>query len=157
MAKTYCEKALESLVSSIRLTDAMNTQGGGTVDAGRNAIIPGSSWALAFQDVLRFISLWFEFGNYPDIASNVDTWKDQIRVEYWLLVIPQLIARIDTTKELVAEQLKTLLKKIGARFLLNPHPSDPKSPYLSIQFLSNTLPLYAPLNSLNAISCSAWF
>lgn len=116
--KSYCEKALSSLVNSIRLTDAStNPPAANTnMDLDRRTMLPGSSWALAFQDVLRFISLWFEFGNDSDIARSVESLKDEVRVEYWLLVIPQLIARIDTTKERVAENLKALLKKIGKFF-----------------------------------------
>jgi len=110
--KDYCEKALECLVNSISLADATNQESGSTVLEGRKTV-PGGSWAVAFQDVLRFLTLWFEFGNDAQLDERIKMWKDQIRVEYWLLVIPQLIARIDTPKDKVRNTLKELLKNIS--------------------------------------------
>ena len=51
--------------------------------------------ANLLQDPLRLLRLWFMYGNSREIQDEVTRGIAQIRVEVWLEVIPQLIARID--------------------------------------------------------------
>ena len=111
-----CTMALKHLVRSIQLSDmprgSLPSSSADTSALG--AFVGGGSWAFALQDVLRFLSLWFELGHYPDVAACVKRYVDEIRIEHWLLVIPQIIARLDTSHKTVQDGLVELLKRIGA-------------------------------------------
>ena len=115
-----CTMALKHLVRSIQLSDMPrgSSPSSSADTSALGAFVGGGSWAFALQDVLRFLSLWFELGHYPDVAACVKRYVDEIRIEHWLLVIPQIIARLDTSHKTVQDGLVELLKRIGAYFFL---------------------------------------
>ena len=110
--------ALKHLVRSIQLSDVPrgSSPSSSADTSALGSFVGGGSWAFALQDVLRFLSLWFELGHYTDVAACVKRYVDEIRIEHWLLVIPQIIARLDTSHKTVQDGLVELLKRIGAYF-----------------------------------------
>ncbi len=66
-----------------------------------------------FQDTLRLLTLWFDYGNKNDIYETLADGITSTPMEIWLQVIPQLIARIDTNKQLVAKLIQKLLIDFG--------------------------------------------
>ena len=65
------------------------------------------SHGSSLQDTLRLLTLWFDYGQAS--IEGVRT----IDVNTWLQVIPQLIARIDTQRQLVGRLIHQLLMDIG--------------------------------------------
>eukprot|EP00755_Sulcionema_specki_P008190 Sspe_Gene.40257::Locus_19427_Transcript_1_1_Confidence_1.000_Length_7027::g.40257::m.40257/K07203/MTOR, FRAP, TOR; serine/threonine-protein kinase mTOR len=68
---------------------------------------------LAVQDILRLLRIWFNFGGDPAVECAVKEGVDQIRVEMWLQVIPQIIARIDSPEEPIRRSIHELLLRIA--------------------------------------------
>ena len=48
----------------------------------------------ALQDLLRLLTLWFTHGHRADVEAAVRAGCDDISADLWLLVTPQIIARI---------------------------------------------------------------
>ncbi|XP_050677035.1 serine/threonine-protein kinase Tor-like [Leptidea sinapis] len=67
----------------------------------------------SLQDTLRLLTLWFDHGHHPAIYDALFEGTRQIDVKIWLQVIPQLIARIDSPRSLVAKLVHILLIDIG--------------------------------------------
>ncbi|XP_045522064.1 serine/threonine-protein kinase mTOR-like [Pieris brassicae] len=67
----------------------------------------------SLQDTLRLLTLWFDHGHNPAIYDALFEGIRQIDVKIWLQVIPQLIARIDSPRSLVAKLVHILLIDIG--------------------------------------------
>ncbi|XP_030025999.2 serine/threonine-protein kinase mTOR [Manduca sexta] len=67
----------------------------------------------ALQDTLRLLTLWFDHGHHPSIYDALFEGIRQIDIKIWLQVIPQLIARIDSPRSLVAKLVHILLIDIG--------------------------------------------
>lgn len=67
----------------------------------------------ALQDTLRLLTLWFDHGHNTAIYDALFEGIRQIDVKIWLQVIPQLIARIDSPRSLVAKLVHILLIDIG--------------------------------------------
>ncbi|XP_046969780.1 serine/threonine-protein kinase Tor-like [Vanessa cardui] len=67
----------------------------------------------SLQDTLRLLTLWFDHGHHPAIYDALFEGVRQIDVKIWLQVIPQLIARIDSPRSLVAKLVHILLIDIG--------------------------------------------
>lgn len=65
------------------------------------------------QDTLRLLTLWFDYGNSQEIFDTLSEGIGTTPMEIWLQVIPQLIARIDTNKQLVARLIHSLLTEFG--------------------------------------------
>ncbi|CAL8095011.1 unnamed protein product [Calicophoron daubneyi] len=68
------------------------------------------------QDSLRLINLLFKFGHLAEIREVIREGLTKIRLDNWLLVIQQLLARIDTTREYVASIIIDLLISVGQRY-----------------------------------------
>lgn len=68
---------------------------------------------FALQDILRIITLWFDFGQFTCVHDVVKKSVGYIKIDYWLQVIPQLIARINIPKINVASLIQDLLIDIG--------------------------------------------
>eukprot|EP00210_Caulerpa_lentillifera_P007080 g6773.t1 len=47
-----------------------------------------------YQDILRLLTLWFTHGNAPNVVEELTKGFGLVRIETWLVVIPQIIARI---------------------------------------------------------------
>lgn len=65
------------------------------------------------QDTLRVLTLWFDYGHWPDVNEGLVEGIKTIQIDTWLQVIPQLIARIDTPRPLVGRLIHQLLTDIG--------------------------------------------
>ncbi|KMQ92782.1 serine threonine-protein kinase mtor [Lasius niger] len=67
----------------------------------------------SLQDTLRLLTLWFDYGQWPEVYDAVVEGIRLIEINTWLQVIPQLIARIDTPRALVGRCVHHLLIDIG--------------------------------------------
>lgn len=67
----------------------------------------------SLQDTLRLLTLWFDYGQYPEVYDALVQGIKLIEINTWLQVIPQLIARIDTHRSLVGQLVHQLLIDIG--------------------------------------------
>ena len=80
--------------------------------------IGGKNISKTLQDLLRLIDLWFQVGTYDEVNTIIMKSFKQISIESWLLVIPQLLARVGITNEQIRNSLVYILKQIG---LNHPH------------------------------------
>ncbi len=71
------------------------------------------SHGSSLQDTLRLLTLWFDYGHWPEVYEASIEGVRTIDVNTWLQVIPQLIARIDTQRQLVGRLIHQLLMDIG--------------------------------------------
>lgn len=62
---------------------------------------------------MRLLTLWFDYGHWPEVYEALVEGVRTIDVNTWLQVIPQLIARIDTQRQLVGRLIHQLLMDIG--------------------------------------------
>lgn len=67
----------------------------------------------SLQDTLRLLTLWFDYGHWPDVNEAIVEGIRMIEKNTWLQVIPQLIARIDSQRVLVSRLIHYLLIDIG--------------------------------------------
>ena len=78
---------------------------------------------LQFEKVLdcfylftyRLLTLWFHYGELVEVCVAVKDSVETIAIDKWIQVIPQLIARIDTTRSMVGNLIHTLLTHIGVK------------------------------------------
>ncbi|XP_055916701.1 serine/threonine-protein kinase Tor [Eupeodes corollae] len=73
------------------------------------SLVKGNS----LQDTLRLLTLWFDYGQYSEVYDALLIGMKIIEINTWLQVIPQLIARIDTHRNLVGQLIHQLLIDIG--------------------------------------------
>ena len=66
------------------------------------------------QDMLNLLSCLFKYGDLPDVSSTINRGLDSIRLESWLGVLPQLLARIHIKSPSVRSVLHPLLTRLGA-------------------------------------------
>uniref|UniRef100_A0AAU7B991 Serine/threonine-protein kinase TOR n=1 Tax=Pyrrhocoris apterus TaxID=37000 RepID=A0AAU7B991_PYRAP len=71
------------------------------------------SHGSSLQDTLRLLTLWFDYGQWSQVYEAIVEGIRTIEINTWLQVIPQLIARIDTVKNLVGRLVHRLLIDIG--------------------------------------------
>ena len=81
----------------------------------KSICIGGSNISKILQDLLLLINIWFQIGNEEYIDKLMNEKIDIISTDCWLLVIPQLLARINVTNPLIRKTLILLLKKIGLK------------------------------------------
>ncbi|XP_031551906.1 serine/threonine-protein kinase mTOR-like [Actinia tenebrosa] len=67
----------------------------------------------SLQDTLRLLTLWFDYGHQSEVYESLVEGIKTIQIDTWLQVIPQLIARIDTPRQLVGRLIHQLLTDIG--------------------------------------------
>lgn len=85
----------------------------------RSIALGRSRWAANVQqDILRVLTLWFAHGNRTDVINALDHGFKSVSIETWLIVIPQLIARIHTPYAQIQTQLRRLLCAVGSQ---HPH------------------------------------
>jgi FKBP12-rapamycin complex-associated protein len=65
------------------------------------------------QNTLRLLTLWFEYGQYREVNEALAEGIRTVPVEVWLQVLPQLIARIDSPRQLVHQLIRLLLIDVG--------------------------------------------
>ena len=97
LLSTYVKLSIEGFFVCIRLSSSNSS----------------SQEANCLQDTLRLLTLWFDCCNSRDIYDVLSQGIMQTPMEIWLQVIPQLIARIDTNKQFVAQLIHRLLTEFG--------------------------------------------
>jgi len=90
----YIKPAIQGFFSCIRLTSS-------------------SQEASCLQDTLSLLTIWFDYCNSADVYEALNEGIKYTPIEIWLQVIPQLIARIDSNKQLVSTLIFNLLTNVG--------------------------------------------
>lgn len=67
----------------------------------------------SLQDTLRLLTLWFTHGHHHDVNATVIDGLNDVSIDIWLEVIPQLIARINLSNKRVRESIHRLLVEVG--------------------------------------------
>ena len=67
----------------------------------------------ALQDTLRLLTLWFNYGSNVEINMAISDGFSSVKIDTWLQVIPQLIARIHANSVHVRRLIHQLLSDIG--------------------------------------------
>ncbi|KAG6845015.1 hypothetical protein H0H87_001536 [Tephrocybe sp. NHM501043] len=67
----------------------------------------------ALQDTLRLLTLWFKYGANDDVSHAMDNGFSTVEVDTWLVVIPQIIARIQTPHANISRNINNLLADVG--------------------------------------------
>jgi FKBP12-rapamycin complex-associated protein len=67
----------------------------------------------ALQDTLRLLTLWFKYGYQADVNIAIAEGFNNVSIDTWLEVIPQLIARIHSTSPLIRRLIHQLLSDVG--------------------------------------------
>ena len=73
----------------------------------------GNDITKTLQNILRFIKLWFNYGELPEQEALIRGSFEKINVTSWLAVIPQIFARIDIKSMVIRKMMFDLLDKIG--------------------------------------------
>ncbi|KRZ41765.1 Target of rapamycin, partial [Trichinella pseudospiralis] len=76
-----------------------------------NLLVPGTVPDDSVITIL--LTLWFDYGHIPEVYDTLISRIKTVRVETWLQVIPQLIARIDTPRHFVSHLIIEILMDIG--------------------------------------------
>ncbi|PSR71034.1 hypothetical protein PHLCEN_2v13082 [Hermanssonia centrifuga] len=88
----------------------------------------------ALQDTLRLLTLWFKYGSHDEVSHAMTTGFQNVEVDTWLEVIPQIIARIQTPSANIRRNINLLLTDVGKH-----HPQALIYP-LTVASKSNSLP-----------------
>lgn len=62
---------------------------------------------------MRLLTLWFQHGNSDSVFEELRRGFDAVRVETWLIVLPQINARIHIKASYIQQLIHMLLIKIG--------------------------------------------
>jgi len=65
------------------------------------------------QDILRLLTLWFKYGHIPEVERALAEGFDTVAITTWLVVIPQIIARINTPVPQIRKSIHDLLCRVG--------------------------------------------
>jgi len=87
----------------------------------------------SLQDTLRLLTLWFAHGAHHEVNAAVLEGFNDVSVDIWLEVIPQLIARINQPNTKVRSSIHRLLGEVGKA-----HPQALVYP-LTVTMKSNVL------------------
>jgi FKBP12-rapamycin complex-associated protein len=71
---------------------------------------------LGTQDVLRIMSIWFDFGHKNKVLRAVISGAERCPSTAWLRVVPQLIARLGTCHRDIRASVTQLVQKIAEQF-----------------------------------------
>ncbi len=71
--------------------------------------------ATVQQDLLCLLTVWFRYGNDPDLHRVLASGFNLVSLDAWLGVLPQLIARIHTRESPIRFLLDDLLSRLGSR------------------------------------------
>ncbi|KAJ7093820.1 phosphatidylinositol 3-kinase [Mycena belliarum] len=85
----------------------------------------------ALQDTLRLLTLWFKYGAHDEISHAIASGFSMVKIDTWLPVIPQIIARIQTPHASVRRNINNLLTEVGKshpQALIYPLTVGSKSP-----------------------------
>ncbi|KAI8028412.1 Serine/threonine-protein kinase TOR [Camellia lanceoleosa] len=67
----------------------------------------------SLQDILRLLTLWFNYGATAEVQMALQTGFAHVNINTWLVVLPQIIARIHSNNHAVRELIQSLLVRIG--------------------------------------------
>ncbi|XP_022972503.1 serine/threonine-protein kinase TOR [Cucurbita maxima] len=67
----------------------------------------------SLQDILRLLTLWFNHGATADVQMALQKGFTHVNINTWLVVLPQIIARIHSNNHAVRELIQSLLVRIG--------------------------------------------
>ncbi|KAL4435039.1 hypothetical protein ABPG77_003864 [Micractinium sp. CCAP 211/92] len=87
-----------------------------SIELGQAQVDPvdvGTSASSNLQDILRLLTLWFSYGAAPDVEAALADGFGHVSIDTWLVVIPQVIARIHTSSVPVRRLIHSLLVRIG--------------------------------------------
>jgi FKBP12-rapamycin complex-associated protein len=65
------------------------------------------------QDILRLLTLWFNHGAAAEVERALEEGFQHVSIDTWLVVIPQIIARIHSPSAPVRNLIHSLLIRIG--------------------------------------------
>lgn len=84
------------------------------------------------QDILRLLTLWFNHGAAAEVEKALEEGFQHVSIDTWLVVIPQIIARIHSPSPPVRNLIHSLLIRIGRHHpqVSLPASSRPPSPPL---------------------------
>lgn len=67
----------------------------------------------SLQDILRLLTLWFNHGASEEVQLALQKGFSHVNINTWLVVLPQIIARIHSNNHAVRELIQSLLVRIG--------------------------------------------
>ncbi|WJX59954.1 non-specific serine/threonine protein kinase [Trifolium repens] len=67
----------------------------------------------SLQDILRLLTLWFNHGATAEVQMALTKGFSLVNINTWLVVLPQIIARIHSNNHAVRELIQSLLVRIG--------------------------------------------
>ncbi|CAM8904260.1 unnamed protein product [Rhodiola kirilowii] len=67
----------------------------------------------SLQDILRLLTLWFNHGEPTEVQMALQEGFSHVNINTWLVVLPQIIARIHSNNHAVRELIQSLLVRIG--------------------------------------------
>ncbi|KAL6964513.1 non-specific serine,threonine protein kinase [Sarracenia purpurea var. burkii] len=67
----------------------------------------------SLQDILRLLTLWFNHGATSEVQTALQRGFAHVNINTWLVVLPQIIARIHSNNHAVRELIQSLLVRIG--------------------------------------------
>ncbi|KAL3614292.1 hypothetical protein CASFOL_042366 [Castilleja foliolosa] len=67
----------------------------------------------SLQDILRLLTLWFNDGSTTEVQLALQKGFSLVNINTWLVVLPQIIARIHSNNRAVRELIQSLLVRIG--------------------------------------------
>jgi len=77
------------------------------------SITLGAHLEQSLQDLLRLLTLWFRYGSDARVDAALTDGFALVHVDTWLLVIPQIIARINAPEARVRRSVQNLLLSVG--------------------------------------------
>ncbi|GMH23702.1 hypothetical protein Nepgr_025545 [Nepenthes gracilis] len=67
----------------------------------------------SLQDILRLLTLWFNHGATAEVQMALQRGFALVNIDTWLVVLPQIIARIHSNNHAVRDLIQSLLVRIG--------------------------------------------
>lgn len=67
----------------------------------------------SLQDILRLLTLWFNHGATTEVQMALQRGFTLVNINTWLVVLPQIIARIHSNNHSLRELIQSLLVRIG--------------------------------------------
>ncbi|XP_048128359.1 serine/threonine-protein kinase TOR isoform X2 [Rhodamnia argentea] len=67
----------------------------------------------SLKDILRLLTLWFNHGATVEVQMALQKGLTLVKINTWLVVLPQIIARIHSNNRAVRELIQSLLVRIG--------------------------------------------
>ena len=102
--------------------------------------------SVNLQDILRLLTLWFNHGYHPDVRAALEEGFGHVSIDTWLVVIPQIIARVHSSSIPVRELIQQLLIRIGRH-----HPQALMYPLLVATKSSSTGRRAAAMTVLDSV------